>query len=226
MKSNLRHIKDVALATSVGFIAGIIVMALLLSREPRLSSEPRRSRGSAARPRPVSGPPAPAPTCSIPPRPCGRGRDAHDPPVRPSSQIGVDPICDLKAHRPLVPVWHPDEQPVRRSPTSAAAIASTRRSFSRPPHARDRRRRRRAVKFFFSQAGGNTIYQFDPTSTYAYYYAHDACDARRSGEEGQVACRNHQTPRPTRRISISRSSSSPNEAVVEGHADRPFDVWR
>jgi peptidoglycan LD-endopeptidase LytH len=30
----------------------------------------------------------------------------------------------------------------------------------------------RLVKLFFSQRGGNTIYQFDPGSTYAYYYAH------------------------------------------------------
>jgi murein DD-endopeptidase MepM/ murein hydrolase activator NlpD len=27
-------------------------------------------------------------------------------------------------------------------------------------------------KLFLSRAGGNTIYQFDPTGTYAYYYAH------------------------------------------------------
>lgn len=27
-------------------------------------------------------------------------------------------------------------------------------------------------KLFLSKAGGNTIYQFDPTGTYAYYYAH------------------------------------------------------
>jgi murein DD-endopeptidase MepM/ murein hydrolase activator NlpD len=28
------------------------------------------------------------------------------------------------------------------------------------------------AKLFVSKPGGNTIYQFDPTSTYAYYYAH------------------------------------------------------
>jgi murein DD-endopeptidase MepM/ murein hydrolase activator NlpD len=30
----------------------------------------------------------------------------------------------------------------------------------------------RLTKLFFSQRGGNTIYQFDPGTTYAYYYAH------------------------------------------------------
>ena len=28
------------------------------------------------------------------------------------------------------------------------------------------------AKLFLSKAGGNTIYEFDPTTTYAYYYAH------------------------------------------------------
>lgn len=30
----------------------------------------------------------------------------------------------------------------------------------------------RLAKLFFSRQGGNTIYQFDPAETYAYYYAH------------------------------------------------------
>jgi peptidoglycan LD-endopeptidase LytH len=30
----------------------------------------------------------------------------------------------------------------------------------------------RLTKLFFSAQGGNTIYQFDPSQTYAYYYAH------------------------------------------------------
>ena len=30
----------------------------------------------------------------------------------------------------------------------------------------------RVAKLFLSKPGGNTIYQFDPTETYAYYYAH------------------------------------------------------
>lgn len=30
----------------------------------------------------------------------------------------------------------------------------------------------RIAKLFFSKAGGNTIYQFDPTERFCYYYAH------------------------------------------------------
>jgi murein DD-endopeptidase MepM/ murein hydrolase activator NlpD len=40
-------------------------------------------------------------------------------------------------------------------------------------------------KLFVSRAGGNTVYQFDPTGTYCYYYAH--LDAYAPGlAEGRV----------------------------------------
>jgi peptidoglycan LD-endopeptidase LytH len=47
------------------------------------------------------------------------------------------------------------------------------------------------AKLFFSKPGGLTIYQFDPTSTYAYYYAHleRYADGLKDGdriERGQV----------------------------------------
>ena len=49
----------------------------------------------------------------------------------------------------------------------------------------------RVAKLFLSKAGGLTVYQFDPTSTYAYYYAHleRYADGLKDGdrvERGQV----------------------------------------
>ena len=49
----------------------------------------------------------------------------------------------------------------------------------------------RVAKLFLSDAGGMTIYQFDPTGTYAYYYAHleRYADGLKDGdavERGQV----------------------------------------
>ncbi len=49
----------------------------------------------------------------------------------------------------------------------------------------------RLAKLFWSAQGGNTIYQFDPTQTYAYYYAHldRYADGLREGDQlrrGQV----------------------------------------
>ncbi len=49
----------------------------------------------------------------------------------------------------------------------------------------------RLAKLFFSRQGGNTVYEFDPAATYAYYYAHldRYADGLREGAElqrGQV----------------------------------------
>jgi murein DD-endopeptidase MepM/ murein hydrolase activator NlpD len=49
----------------------------------------------------------------------------------------------------------------------------------------------RLAKLFFSAQGGNTVYQFDPAATYAYYYAHleRYADGLREGDplrRGQV----------------------------------------
>jgi peptidoglycan LD-endopeptidase LytH len=49
----------------------------------------------------------------------------------------------------------------------------------------------RLAKLFFSRQGGNTVYQFDPSETYAYYYAHleRYADGLREGaqlQRGQV----------------------------------------
>ncbi len=43
----------------------------------------------------------------------------------------------------------------------------------------------RIAKLFFSKAGGTTIYQFDPTERFCYYYAHldRYADGLREGQE-------------------------------------------
>ena len=84
------------------------------------------------------------------------------------------------------------------------------------------------ARLFNSKAGGITIYQFDPTTTYAYYYAHleryaPGLEEGATVSRGQVigyvgtsgnAPREHPAPalrdlRPERR-----------QALVAGHADR------
>jgi peptidoglycan LD-endopeptidase LytH len=47
------------------------------------------------------------------------------------------------------------------------------------------------VKLFLSRAGGNTIYQFDPTRTWCYYYAH--LDRYAAGIQEGMAVRRGQT---------------------------------
>ena len=69
-------------------------------------------------------------------------------------------------------------------------------------------------KLFTSKLGGLTIYQFDPTTTYAYYYAHLEGYAPGLRERTAVArgrlsdtSGRRETVRPRRPICTSRSSS-------------------
>jgi hypothetical protein len=80
------------------------------------------------------------------------------------------------------------------------------------------------------QGGGITIYQFDPSARYCYYYAHlelyaTGCTGIRS--PGQHSCVGTSGNAPRIRLTcISRSSATRSEALVGGHADRPGNILR
>jgi murein DD-endopeptidase MepM/ murein hydrolase activator NlpD len=134
---------------------------------------------------PAAAPPAPTAPREATPRAPGSGPGASPPaageapappapaPARPPPATSSD-IDSLRRHQLLLPV-----QGVRRE--------QLRESFAegRGGHlheALDVMAERgtpvlavedgRLVKLFSSAQGGNTIYQFDPSETYAYYYAH------------------------------------------------------
>ena len=241
MRSNWRHIKDVALGTSAGFIAGIIVMALLLSREPRLTLRAAAQPLDDCGPSAVDAPsPLPAPAADVPNAAAAVAAAAatHDPPVRPVvPEIGADPVGDLKAHRLLVPVSGIQTGNLVRS-------FADHRSGNRVHEAIDILAPRRTpviavedgvlVKFFFSKAGGNTIYQFDPTSTYAYYYAH--LDAYATGakegdrvKKGQVigyVGTTGNAPPDTPHLHFAIFKLTEQKQWWKGTPIDPFDVWR
>ena len=72
------------------------------------------------------------------------------------------------------------------------------------------------AKLFNSKAGGITLYQFDPSGRFCYYYAHleryaeGVKEGQRVARGQVIGLRRHDpgTLRRTRRISISRCSSS------------------
>lgn len=173
------------MATAAGAIAGAALTMVLL-REPRAADpvdvvvpaangrgvervrfEPRAR--VANEPPPVSPPPPPSPS---------------DPPA-----LEGEPIAVLRARRLQLPIGTVQRADLRSS-------FNDRRSGSRRHEAIDILAPRHTpivaveagtiAKLFESKAGGITIYQFDPTSRFVYYYAHLERYADSLGEGDRV----------------------------------------
>jgi murein DD-endopeptidase MepM/ murein hydrolase activator NlpD len=88
----------------------------------------------------------------------------------------ADPIADLRAHDPRLPIDDADIEKLKGGfderrdgggrGHEAVDILAPRNT---PIHAAEDGT---IAKLFYSKAGGNTIYQFDPTGRFSYYYAH------------------------------------------------------
>jgi murein DD-endopeptidase MepM/ murein hydrolase activator NlpD len=88
-------------------------------------------------------------------------------------------------------------------------------------------------KLFVSRAGGNTVYQFDPTGTYAYYYAH--LDAYAPGlAEGQSIRKGQllgtvgtsgNSPPHVPHLHFTIFKLGPEKRWWEGTALNPFPLW-
>jgi len=146
-----RWVLAVVVVTLTIFVAGLVV-ALKTERQPPpegLAAE-RRPEVAAAEPRRA------APSTSDVPR------------------IGLEPAADLRARRL--------EVPVKGLPRDALHDTFDEARSGRVHEAIDILAPRNTpvvavedgtiAKLFYSKAGGTTIYQFDPTVNYAYYYAH------------------------------------------------------
>lgn len=110
------------------------------------------------------------------PRPAVTGAAAVSPLEVGSETIGADPVAELRRHDLRPPIDDADVDEMKGD------FAERRGGGSRGHEAVDilapRQTPIRAVedgtiaKLFFSKAGGTTIYQFDPTERFCYYYAH------------------------------------------------------
>ena len=90
------------------------------------------------------------------------------------------------------------------------------------------------AKLFHSQAGGLTVYQFDPTSTFAYYYAH--LDSYASGlKEGDRVARGQvlgyvgtsgNAPRDTPHLHFAIFQLTDKKQWWQGQAIDPYDVFK
>jgi murein DD-endopeptidase MepM/ murein hydrolase activator NlpD len=89
------------------------------------------------------------------------------------------------------------------------------------------------VKLFHSVGGGLTVYQFDPTGTFCYYYAH--LDGYAPGlEEGAFVTRGSlvgfvgttgNAPRGTPHLHFTVFKLGPEKRWWEGTPINPFPIW-
>ena len=90
------------------------------------------------------------------------------------------------------------------------------------------------AKMFLSKAGGITIYQFDPTGTYAYYYAHleryaNDLHERQTVSAGEVigyVGTSGNAPPNTPHLHFAIFKLTADKHWWQGTAINPFDVWR
>jgi len=159
-----------ASAGAAGFVAGMLVMAALFTIFPAGTRELTDPLTEAA-----SGPPA-SPVAKIRPS-AVETPPAVSPPVLTAAvpAISADPFAVLRDRRLDLPVQGAKREDLRES-------FDEQRGASQRHEAIDMLAPRHTpvvavedgtiARLFFSEAGGTTIYQFDPTSTYVYYYAH------------------------------------------------------
>ncbi|HEY7445856.1 MAG TPA: M23 family metallopeptidase [Vicinamibacterales bacterium] len=92
----------------------------------------------------------------------------------------------------------------------------------------------RIARLFFSRAGGHTIYHFDPTERFTYYYAHleKYADGLAEGDEvrkGQVLAyvgTSGNAPESTPHLHFAIFELGPDKRWWQGAPIDPFLVWR
>lgn len=155
-----------AFAASLGFLAGMLVMAALVAMFPNGAAAIADRPVEAASPKiEVKPTKKDEPTPVTPP----------SPPLATVPSISVDPIEELRHRNLELPV-----QGIKRS--ELRDTFSEERGGTRKHEALDVLAPRHTpvlavedgtiAKLFFSDAGGITIYQFDESRTFCYYYAH------------------------------------------------------
>lgn len=182
----------VPLAGLGGFILGAATVLLVVTLYGQLGGRPPEPR-TVSPPPPMAASPAPTPAAPETERPAAPVPTPGTPALtapRPSVLPAAPPPADLAARQLLIPVQGVQPQGLQDTFDNS-------RSGGRVHDAIDILAPRntpvlavepgRIVKLFTSAKGGLTIYQFDPTETYCYYYAHLERYAPGLAEGNQVA---------------------------------------
>jgi len=225
-----RDVRTFAAGAGCGFLAGALLVSWVLWHY-HLIGRPGLSQLSRERDDP--GTAVLEPASDLPAGTIGR------PALPEPSVIGPEPSSpgELKDRHLLIPVEGVSADQLTRQ-------FSERRGGSRPHEALDilalRNTPVRAVedgtvaRLFFSKAGGITVYQFDPTSTFCYYYAHleRYADGLREGapvRKGQVigyVGTSGNAPKATPHLHFAIFRLTEAKHWWEGTPIDPYDVLR
>ena len=242
-----RHRPDNSIVIVVAFAAGAASMLLIVLA---LMNRPSTPPGGRARTEAQNAPTAPA---LRPPVPVGRpmALPQADPPAVPDPPTAVGPPIRDEG-RPWTPAEAIDELRDRYLllPVAGAATASLQSSFT---DARPGDRSHEAIdilaprdtpvravedgviaKLFLSEAGGRTIYQFDPTEWYAYYYAHleryapglEEGDAVTRGQTIGYVGTSGNAPPDTPHLHFAVFRLDRDRRWWEGEPIDPYLIWR
>jgi murein DD-endopeptidase MepM/ murein hydrolase activator NlpD len=215
----------------LAFLAGVIATVIVVSRLSDFASRPpgavvahddgaplvEAMPARLDRPPPVSPPEKPA---------------AGTPPA-----ISGNPIDDLRQRALTIPIRDMRREELRSS-------FHEQRGASREHEAMDILAPRNTpvlavdngtvAKLFLSKAGGITLYQYDPTGTYAYYYAHleRYADGLNEGDtltRGQVigyVGTSGNAPPNTPHLHFAIFKLTSDKRWWQGTAIDPFEVWK
>jgi len=242
----------------MGFIAGVLVMALSVQVFPEVVSrllfadstpdQPARTKEAILAPAPAasSAPPASPPSTSAPASSVAPASPSGGdcPPKRKSSSenpartlTAAEATADLRRRRLNLPLQGLTANDLHDSFTERRGTGRAHEALDIPAA---RNTPVRAVedgciaKLFFSKAGGRTIYQFDPSFTYAYYYAHleryadgldDGDTVRRGDVIGYVGTSGNAPPNVPH-LHFGIFVLTPERRWWQGAPVDPFRVWR
>ena len=157
-----------ATSAAIGFVLGAMAMAMLVWRFSAFIADDRGPGPAGDGQRPIetrAAPLAVPPPVSPPPAP--------DPDAPPAFEAA--PVAELRARRLTMPVEGATRDALRDSFNEVRSGARRHEAIDilAPRHTRVVAVDDGTVaKLFRSDAGGITVYQFDATARYVYYYAH------------------------------------------------------
>jgi peptidoglycan LD-endopeptidase LytH len=173
-------------------------------------------------------------------RPAGTGGRSDPPgPSRPGEVIGPDPTgtVELKDRDLLLPVdgVKPDQLTRQFTDTRGGSRNHEALDILAPRHTPVRAVEDGTIaRLFLSKAGGVTVYQFDPSATFAYYYAHleryaDGLQEGQPVRKGQIlgyVGTSGNAPKDTPHLHFAIFRLTEAKRWWEGTPIDPYDVLR